>query len=540
MPVEDRTPERPWPAQTAVLWYAADLGGEAALRPISSATRDEVLGELGARLDVTLPNLLGPMPPALAIPFAPRALRDFTAAALLGAVPWLATALECGRRIASGEDPLRLRQEFPAFSDLINLAPPKRQGGTAPGGDADLDRLFSMLDLGQGQAPQDAPVEAGAAADMLLARQCHALLDAPELLRLEAAWRSLALLLDACGPESGVRLFILSAPKAELAARVTQALAALDPADPQGPDAVLVAEAFDIRKAEGAALSDLARAAAESSVPIIAEAPHDLLGRGPAHVAGMHDPSTLLEGPAWGAWRGLRQREEARWLGLAWNRPWLRNGHAHAGAPWPAGLRQAGADLPGAATAVLGALIARSAARTGWPSELTAARGSEIRGPALVETILPGGRPAALAVEAPLTGDGAASLAEAGLLALIGRPDRDTITLPLAQTVKEAGRINGDSRLARHFASLPHALASGRVARALTRLHPLLRGAADPAGICAALLTTLLEDTGPGAAVEASLVPDPDMPGGSLVQLSLRFGHDVLEGASLRMDVPLD
>ena len=115
-----------------------------------------------------------------------------------------------------------------------------------------------------------------------------------------------------------------------------------------------------------------------------------------------------------------------------------------------------------------------------------------------------------------------------------------TITLPLAQTVKEAGRINGDSRLARHFASLPHALALGRVARALTRLHPLLRGAADPAGICAASLTALLEDTGPGAAVEASVVPDPDMPGGSLVQLSLRFGRDVLEGASLGMDVPLD
>lgn len=525
------------PPPSRLLWVAGDLGGAADLVPVAPDSRDAVLAGLGARLAIVLPNLLGSRPEALAVTLSPRTPRDLSPAALIAAVPLLDTALALRRRAAEGATPAALTAEFPLLDKALALlgpvgAPPPR----AAAGDAEVDRILGLLDLGEA-AP--APAPAGpplAALDALIARQCTLLLEDPALRRLEAAWGSLGLLLGTCDSRSGVVLRLLSAPRGELAARLAAALDALDPADPAAPEAAILLEAFDPRTADGPGLAALAEAAEAASVPVIAEAPPGLPGRDPIAVAAMRDPGTLFEGPAWGAWRGLRQKEASRWLGFAWNRPWLRNAWdlaAERGVRLAPGTPPAGADLPGAAAAAVGALVARSLARCGWPSEV---QGAEMAGPAVA--VPPGGR-AAFAVEAPLGVEGAASLAEAGLLALCGRADRDTILLPLAQTVREPGRVAGDPRLARHFASLPYALAAGRVGRAVAALVPAAAAAPDPAAVATAALRSLVADTGAGASAEAELLDDPDRPGGQLLALRLRFGREVLAGATMAMEVGL-
>lgn len=502
----------------AVFWYAADLGGEASLTPVSRDSRDAVLGGLGASLELVMPNMLGARPQGFSFRLTPRALGDLTPAALVAATPFLAAAMECRGR--AGEP--GLAAEYPALDRLIAALAP-----AAPKpADADIDRLFAMLDLGE------ATPEAGGDGEALLARQVGLLLDDPALLRLEAAWRGIALFLDGIEADAEVEIRLISAPREVLAERVIEALEALDPEDASAPDAMLLAEVFDPRGPHAATLGALAVAAEAASVPLIAEAPADFLGLKLAEVATRHDPTAMMEGPAWNSWRGLRQKEPSRWLGLAWNRPWLRNAHElRHGLALPG---FAGENLPGPAVAVIGALLA-NAARQGWPSALTA---QTVAGPALA-VIEAGGSREALAVEAAIGGETAKLLAGAGLLALTGRPGRATISLPVAQSVKAPGRIGGDNPLARERASLPFMLASGRVTRAITAMHADVAASPDPAEACAARLRALLAGTGPGAGVEVTTLPDPEEPGGRMLEVRLRFGAEVLGGAALAMDVPL-
>jgi hypothetical protein len=71
-------------------------------------------------------------------------------------------------------------------------------------------------------------------------------------------------------------------------------------------------------------------------------------------------------------------------------------------------------------------------------------------------------------------------------------------------------------------------------------LVPVAAAAADPAAVATAALRSLVADTGPGASAEAALLDDPDRPGGQLLALRLRFGREVLAGATMAMEVGLD
>ncbi len=525
-----------------VLWYAADLGGAAQDITVTPDTRDQLMPSLAAGVAFTVPNLLGQQPQFLHITLKPQTLKDFSPAAVAAAIPTLATGLELRRRAANGETREALRADFASLDHLLAevAAASASKSRSEKAKEADLDRLFAMLDTGEEQA--GGPGGGADGVDRLLARQIALICEAPELRRLEAAWRSLSLMLAACDSRSGIVLRIIAAPAESLADQLLAALAT-SPADGQAsPDAIIFAEALDPRGQGRETLGALCGGAADASVPIIVDAPAELLGRPMSDIATMDDPGTLLAGAGWEAWAGLRQQEEARWLGYAWNRPWLREAHdltQDRTLRMAPGTNSLGAPLAGSAAAVIGALIAASLVRCGWPSEILVGDGAEIAGPAVVERSLFGGRRAALPVETALNTDQLKSLADAGLIALAGRPDRDGIFLPVAQSVKRAGQIGGDSQLARHFASLPYGLAAGRVARAVLQQHEVFSKAEDPAETLRASLAIMMEDTGPGAEVETAIETDADDPDQRLITLHLVFGRNVLKGASLDMALPL-
>ncbi|NCY26614.1 MAG: hypothetical protein EBX37_17800, partial [Alphaproteobacteria bacterium] len=56
---------------------------------------------------------------------------------------------------------------------------------------------------------------------------------------------------------------------------------------------------------------------------------------------------------------------------------------------------------------------------------------------------------------------------------------------------------------------------------------------------CAAALRALLVDTGPGAEVQVTIQPDPEEPGGCMLEVQLRLGAAVAGGMELAMDIPL-
>jgi predicted component of type VI protein secretion system len=526
----------------SILWYAADLGGPALDENVTSDSRDNLLPGLAAVAAFSVPNLLGSEPQFLHVNIRPQSLKDFAPGALAGAVPAVAAGLELRRRAANGETREALRGDFKNFehllAEVIAVTPTNDRAEKAKA--ADLDRLFSMLDTGD--ADSGSPTGGANGVDRLLARQIALICEAAELRRLEAAWRSLSLMLLACDSRSGIALRVIAAPAETLAENVMAAMKACHANDTSFPEAVIFAESLDPRGEQRKTLGALAAAAAEASVPIIVDSPSDLFGRAATELAAMSDPGALLAGTGWEAWEGLRQKEEARWLGYGWNRPWLRDAHdltQDRVLRFAAGTNTVGAPLAGSAAAVIGAMIAASLVRHGWPSEILVAGGVEVSGPVVIERAITASRRAALPLEAGLNTDQIGSLADAGLIALAARPDRDAIFLPLAQSVKRAGRIDGDSQLARHFASLPYALAAGRIARTVLHLHEAVSAAADPADMLRAAITDLIDDTGPGAAVETSVEADPDDPGQRLINLHLVFGRNVLKGATLDMALPL-
>jgi hypothetical protein len=177
-----------------------------------------------------------------------------------------------------------------------------------------------------------------------------------------------------------------------------------------------------------------------------------------------------------------------------------------------------------------------SASAAGWPSALTMQR---IAPAALAEITLADGSRAAWPLEAAISGETAALLGSAGLLALAASADGRAITLPVAQSVKLPGRIGGEAEPARQRASLPFILASSRITRAITAMHAQVAASADPAEACAAALSALLAGTGPGAEVQVTTLADPEEPGGCMLEVQLRLGAAVAGGMELAMDIPL-
>jgi len=177
--------------------------------------------------------------------------------------------------------------------------------------------------------------------DDAIGRQLDTILHHPRLQQLEASWRSLAWLVgrteeasDASAGEEGrgrVQVRLLSASKRDLA-RDREGAIEFDRSalwrkvyeDEFGiaggtPYGLLVADyAFGNHPEDVDLLSGLAEIAAASFAPLVASPQADLLG-----MESLHDldrlPSldSLHAGPEFAKWRGLRGREESRFLGLA-------------------------------------------------------------------------------------------------------------------------------------------------------------------------------------------------------------------------------
>jgi type VI secretion system protein ImpC len=369
--------------------------------------------------------------------------------------------------------------------------------------------------------------------DALIDRQTAEITGHPAVAALAAAWAGLNFLVRRADFRQPFLLELVEAPRDRLAEtfrdHVLEGEARGERDAPLG--AVLVAGAFANTAPD---LDQLARLADDGELlqaPVIASLAADFFGPAPAEVARLDDPGTTLPvGPGFDKWRGLRAKPAARWLVAAWNPFLLASGKG--GEQWgdPAWL--------------VGALIARSVAQQGWPTEISGSENGRIDGLDLHEVKLSGGRTAATPLMAPLTSSGAESLAQAGVLALVARPDRDWALCLKTPTVHAAGRLPDgyDPDLAELWSSLPYQLMAARVASALADAKPGLVagvGAETAAERVGNFLRSLMADTGPGAGASVRAIADPDRPGATLLEIQVKTGRQVLGGVTLAFDVPL-
>jgi type VI secretion system protein ImpC len=272
--------------------------------------------------------------------------------------------------------------------------------------------------------------------------QVATLLDLPEVRRLDAAWRSLALLAGHAGQAQGVDLAVLPVTRGELAEDLGDApeLAAAGLhrtlyADEYGqhggrPWSLLVCDlAFTAAPQDLALLRRLAALGTIAHTPVLADAAPGLLGladwRG---LPAVEDVSAALHGPRMGAWQAWRGQDDARHVALVLPPLALR-----------APVLPQGDWLWGSAAMVLAARLADCHARTRWCADAAGAGpAAEVPVPQPCGFAATAGaelRPSAASL---LSEDQARDLAEHGLTALCASRLRPAVAFPSIPSLHRA------------------------------------------------------------------------------------------------------
>ena len=336
-----------------------------------------------------------------------------------------------------------------------------------------LDRLLGLVSLDTAPAPP-APsgaldalvgaavgasasgIDAGAAdrvladLDARLRAQTVAVLDHPDVRRLDAAWRGLKFLVDRLAFRKGAHLDVLAASKRDLADAVHAQILLPEHAD--GAErvplaAVVVDHAFEATSADLAALADLAATGASLQVPVVASVAPAFFGLdGPTDLSRLPPAQTHLERPEYAAFRSLRTRSEAAFLALALPPFVLRPAFGPELPDRTHGV-EGGAVLWGGGALLVAAAMAAQHAATGWP---TAGAGVVVENLTVRKT-----RMGALPLAAAFGDSVLQDLARAGLLGLSGplQTDRAVLGPPVTVALPEDATSDARARV-----SLPAAV----------------------------------------------------------------------------------
>ena len=517
----------------------------------------ELLETMAPTLRLDVPNRLAPQPASLEVALRFRSLKDFTPLGVARQVPALARLLAIRTEVhgvrSKGTDRatfcLRLAEagvdtaSAEALYDQLAAPPPKPQ----PARDASdpIDRLMGMVDTGDGAPDEpaglgdalagavsgDAPRIARSAADEIvddfdrkLGGQLRAVLEHPAFRRLEAAWRGLKFLVDRLPPRQPVLLDVLPAPREALDEALYHQVLVPEHEAAAPLAAVLLGFAFDNGQTDVAALEDLAETGASLQAPVIASASPAFFGLdGPEDEAPLPFVPQLVQGPGYIHWAKLREREDARFVALAYPPFLLRAPYGPDNPARAFPLEEEGHLWGGAALAV-GAAIVDSFAETGWPTHLA---GRAVADLPLHETTR-GRTPLA----ALLPEDKAAELADAGFAVLTGEPNRDALRIAHAPNLARPQTFDDPEKTAHAaaHATLGCGLFTARAAHRMLALPAEL----DPADSVEAKreqivrrLRAFLRDA-PEDAVSADPVPDAEIEGHDLFAVRMQPPRSVL------------
>ena len=347
--VEPLDPETPFR-----LLVLGDFGGAGAsplatlkLHAVDRDVLEEELGRLQAAMDV-------PLGGGRTATITPRDLDDFHPDRLLERVDVLAERRRTRERL---EDPRTFREAAREVRSWGGTPPARSEKPAAPAG-AEDDIVGDLLAGASRRAkaadsafeaelkaivrPHLAPEEDADlprlrdAADEACSGLLREILGSPRFRDLEAAWRSLDLLVRRVGDES-VRVFFLDVSRAALVEDLSNheklsgtglyrrlVAETLDTPGAEPWGAVLGLYDFGPTLADAALLSRIAKIAQAAGAPFLAGARPDLVGC--ASLAGTPDPDDWKKSEDDGAviWEELRALPEAGWVALALPRLMLR------------------------------------------------------------------------------------------------------------------------------------------------------------------------------------------------------------------------
>ena len=510
-----------------------DWNAGSRIRAVDAATFADVLRAWSPQLDVSVADHLGSDSGGHRdVAWTVDALDALAPAGIVRRVPALAAvaaaraAISEARSGALSLDALRARLHesgvggADALADAVRVQPAAGAPRAAPHaepGDDSLDRLLGLVAL-DGPAPP-APsgaldalvgaavgasasgIDAGAAdrvladLDARLRAQTVAVLDHPDVRRLDAAWRGLKFLVDRLAFRKGARLDVLAAAKGELADALHAQILLPEHADGAARvplAAVVVDHAFEATSADLAALADLAATGASLQVPVVASVAPAFFGLdGPTDLSRLPPAQTHLERPEYAAFRSLRTRSEAAFLALALP-PFILRPAFGPELPDRVHGVEGGAVLWGGGALLVAAAMAAQHAATGWP---TADAGVVVENLTVRKT-----RMGALPLAAAFGDSVLQDLARAGLVGLSGplQTDRAVLGPPVTVALPEDATSDARARV-----SLPAAVFAAIASHRALSMGDELAGAdeADTLAGIEARFRALLSAAGPHGGV---------------------------------------
>lgn len=285
------------------------------------------------------------------------------------------------------------------------------------------------------------PVEAIQRVERALGAQIGAILQHPEVRRLEQAWRGLKIILERVGSHSGVRIDIASA-------RPDQVAEALDRAARRGASTeppitcAIVDVTVDGSAASFARLEAIATAAERHTIPVIVNGSAKLLGvpdlRG---IERLDNKAALFEAPQQAPWRSAAAKPAMRWATIAMNGALARAPYDKSTSRVREAIIKELPDDDGGFVWIppaylVGALVVKSFLDTQWPCRIVGARNGVVENLPVreVKSHYEGEEGVAIPTEAFLSTDTQRDLAKSGVLALASAPNSDSVYVMSAPT----------------------------------------------------------------------------------------------------------
>ncbi|NUQ74148.1 MAG: type VI secretion system contractile sheath large subunit [Polyangiaceae bacterium] len=546
---------------------------EAAIR-IDPARFEELFTKLRPRIAVEVPSVLAEGKP-VRVDLAPTSLKSFRPDGLCAELPLLRSLLD-GRlildRLRDGsitQDQARNELErlwggSPFAREVLGLLPSASSGGGARSAgsaapaptpvqapETNVDALLAMVDLpGPGtvsaqpsrardEEPIPAtpavtskfgdiiaqvaksgktspggirPVEAIARVERALGAQIGAILQHPEVRRLEQAWRGLRLLTERAQGHSGIRIDIVSA-------RPENAAEAFDRAAKTAGDPPICCAVVDVvidGTATGfARLEAIAKAAEKHTIPAIVNGSAKLLGLDDLKgVDKLDHKAGLFEAPHKAPWRSAVSKPETRWVSIAMNGALARGPYDKTSSRVREAVIKEVPDDDGGFVWIppcylVGSLIVKSFRDTGWPHRIVSGKGGLIEDLQVreIKSSYEGEEGIAIPTEAFISTDSQRDLAKIGVLAIASAPNSDAAIVMNAPTAYvtppkrtyDSASTEPELRLDR--VSLIDQLFVARIVQFLHALCSKIPPSSDPAEVqpvMNAAMWTLFENAPPG------------------------------------------
>jgi type VI secretion system ImpC/EvpB family protein/type VI secretion system ImpB/VipA family protein len=561
---------------------AGASGPEGVIR-VDPARFDDLFGKIRPRLAVDVPSVLAEGRPTR-IDLSPTSLKSFRPDGLLAEVPLLRSLLDGSmvlERLRDGQvTPDQAQQELNRLwngslfaREVLGLLPiagakPTPAASAAPAAPEreapSVDSLLDMVDLGAApitaprhdEMPPPPPVpasmgskfsdlivavarsgksssgvkptEAVARVEKAIGAQIGAILQHPEVRRLEQAWRGLRFLTERAQGHTGVRFDVINARPDEMSSALVRAVRANASAEP--PVSVAVVDmTVDGTAVAFTRLEALANAAEENNVPAIVNGSARLLGVADlGEVERLDNKGALFTAPQQAPWRAASAKPALRWVSIALNGVLARGPYdKNSSRVREAVVRELPDDegawvymSPAYAVAVL---VLSSFRDTGWPCRVLGARSGGVVENLPVHNLKAeneGEEGIAVPTEVFLSTDTQRELSRSGVLALASAPNSDAAIVLSAPTAYvtppkrtyDSATTEPEVRLDR--VSLVDQLFVARLVQFLRALCSKLPPASDPREVEQLVeggLWALFEDAQPGSielAAKGSAGPD--------------------------------